>query len=1406
MVGTSTYSAVAQGDNDRRGDGASTASPTSVSATFSSPSAFLSLSEYAFTPLSMVGSDLSDPEDSDGEIRPKEDSGSDAAASNFECLATSTSPSTSTATDKGRNMAVTRPGIHSRRTPGTSRRPTAGTGASIVSTLVHSLEQLHAAGTGYEPVCSTEIIQHDSGQQIHHSPSVRSHPSSRSSSTSPFSGRSREVWSAGNRRENHQQNPQLAPQHNLASHHHNGQATPESPLSRSSNSPTDVNVDISIKTLQQVARTANPSSCSTPLVRPKPRPLPSIPAPLSRASSVRTVSSASTTVYQPSPDLRSRSGSSVATLEATAEEFTLSSSIEAAIRKAHDELKRSDSRQSSVLRASSGRSESDNEGSALQSLQTQLAALSRHTSRQTSRQNSILGTNSAARLGGYSPGGFVMSPPQSISNGPTRYRSVSKTSSLGVPNGIGIMDDIDLSEASNAERFPSFLSRHGPGKSSVRSAMSSKLSLVDIAEKEAPMTLTLEALDEADRAVEAGDESEDEDTIRALAYQPVEGDHDHFQAAHDSEAPQDEMLEPRLDHDFMAFSAPGLLQLHEPDNYEQYKSHEQELIRPASAGSGTTYERNAFGDFDGVHCDPDGVAEPSEAGAPPPVQKRMSRPLSSFPPRPQSYFDMETGQQMLFYPARVPAMLNLPPKLSKNRKPDRAKVRSQVLSVMPREATDSRIWLADPLAGQSPGEPLMSGAVNANLPPAQESPRRASFVADPDHGSVYGTPLGEVTTATMSPNPQREIRRPQRLTASDKRKSKMLGTEELPSHLRASVFFDLPEEPPKIVVKDHSAMATLDSILDASAAAPVTAFTDHSFAGQLGSEVYGLEKKKKKRQSKAEFGLVEQKRSSTSLAALQVHEPKKRASFLSLLARGKSSDNLIADRRSTSLGIGEDGLSPSAQGSSKDGNSPNADQGPFSPNLMDPDSDEDPDKEDNKAEDDEDEDSEEEDLEALYQGRPTTLLAELQIRKQRNRLRTRPVHKVYPNGLHSTLLELDTVAEMERSMRKGKRINLAWEDPAANRDLMEEEDDEEVPLAMLAAARAAAAAKGVNKSALDISTVMDEVNRPLGLMERREMEENEPLSRRRDRIQGRAPRETLNLETMQKRMTQLSLAHGGAGLRSQSRLALPLHSPSHNPNGSQLSLRTSSPQPEPEVEGETLAERRKRLQGNTLPSARPVSGAFSLELLEHFGDPSQEGKGAAPGGEHDAEETLGQRRRRLQGEREARDREMMSGNRVSRRMSMADILAAHPFDTPQGATDPREQERRRLDAVAAGKQRATDAKVAAARAQMPRGLGQPGAGAAAAGGRDLAYRSGVPPLHRMSTMPAGYGGAVQPMMGGQGHGYGHGGAMTMTGVVGDGPYGAAAPAQRSYNAYGEPVPQGPGGVDMVEAWRRSIRP
>jgi len=993
------------------------------------------------------------------------------------------------------------------------------------------------------------------------------------------------------------------------------------------------------------------------------------------------------------------------------------------------------------------------------------------------------------------------------------------------------------------------------------------------------MTLTQDALDEADRVVAAGEDVDDEeDTIRANSQQQ------HIDMGPEMETVDmgaEEMAQPMLKQDYIDLPSPNRLQLHRPDSYMHYGNYTND--RPDTSASNTTIEQaqTAFGDFDGVHCDPGVLDFPEPLPREPPSQRASEMPfqMPRAPPRPTSYVDAETGQHMLFYPARVPAMLNLPPKLSKNARPAaRRKMRSQILSTMPTESRESRIWLPDPLEGLGEmGAPLMSengtddhGAAEP-LPQVDISP--PAFDPEPVQ-SAAGHARHPSETGTVVPldYQERDIQRQSRLTVGDNRKSRMSNTGDVAPQLRASVFFDLPPESPRIEVKDGSATATLDSILDASAGAPVSAFIDHSFAGKLGAEVYGREKKPKK---KARNTMIADNRNS-ALAPLTVAEPKKRASILSLMAGARHNDETLDDdRRTTTLGAaGEGGI----RRVSSDGASVRHDQPITSPNQ--------PASHEDGNSDEEDDDEDEDEEEDQYEGPPTTLLAELQLRKQQQKLRTRPVHKVFPNGLHSTLLDLDTVAEVQRKARKGKKINLAWEDPtAAQVEAMEDDYDEDVPLGVLYAAKAVA--NGGNISNMDISAVMGEIHRPLGLMERRDLEENEPLSRRRDRLQGRDLASATNLGIIQQRMSMMTLTPGGLGARSQSRLQLPMQM---EESPSMAGDVAPGEDVDPEVEGETLAERKRRLNAETLPRARPVSGAFSSELLSQFGDLDEEetggdpktkevkGKGKAlaeaPGQRHDTarlggaevpeeEETLGQRRRRIQAEREAREREMggaignppgrtgtplslnpnMNGshnrlpsfsgdptieaNRLSRPLSMAGILGAHPVEGPRGIADPREQERLRLESVAARAQWERDAKMAAVRAQMTQSLSSPTVGAPNGGymggrfndglgggarvGQGLGYGAGAampqPKMPIYSGTP-GYGGAgvnAPASVYGVGmNGATYGAGATMGSVYGmNNPYNGAGgmPMQMQMQ-----MPPTQGHLDRVERWRQGVMP
>ncbi|KFA66692.1 hypothetical protein S40285_04975 [Stachybotrys chlorohalonatus IBT 40285] len=1050
-------------------------------------------------------------------------------------------------------------------------------------------------------------------------------------------------------------------------------------------------------------------------------------------------------IKHPIPDLNTKSGSyigNIAQLEATAERLSMTSSIDDAIRDLHGELKRSDSRRSrsSVLAVN----DDTNNGASCQ--------LSRHRS----QSSSIVATNTAARYGGYSPAGYVMSPNHSLTG---RLRAGSKNSS-GRPESD----------------FEPMLSRHGPGKASVRSVRSAKMSLAEIAESE-PISLTQHVLDEADAAP------------------PIDFEHDAAMLSLNADVLSEDGKDgvrslPEEDDD----PTPPALQ--STQDLVQQVSY-SEVERPGSSYSDNTsmQGRDAFVDFDGVHCEPDDFFEPPLEPEPEPeIPQQIVPPRNMV--RPQSYFDETSGQQMLYYPARVPAMLNLPQKLSNKPKATERNVRrSQVLSAMmdmnrqhampernrhsampnfdfgssqpPADATRDS-WLPDPVAGHRD-----SFAALSTFDPVQHSETR----------SLRDEPLAPPETDVE--HAAGTLRRPPRLSRPDSahRNSRMSRLDNLPPHLRASAFFELPSTSPEIEVKNGSAMDTLDSILDASAVAPVNAFTDHQYAGKLGPEVYGKEKKRKS-----------QTLSVMLDSTTTPKEPKKRSSFL--WSKRTTSYN-SEDKPNSSSGVRNSevpDLESQALRSNADGQSVRRDEdGEWS-------------SDDAQEKDDQEED---EDLGGDgFQGPPTTLLAELQLRKQQQKQRTQHISKAFPNGIHSTLLEMDAVAETQRKQRIGKRVNLAWEDPDAH-VAENDSDDEDIPLAIIAAK---------NQGAKN----MADLERPIGLMERREMEDNEPLSRRRARLQGH------DVSMLPKRTSMMTL--------SAPMMVGPV---------SPAQLSPAEPEQE-EVEGETLGERKKRLAAlesaqdeaeGRLPRTRPISSAFSAELLSQFGDlNSEEGKGKPTSRKEnqtpnfDAEqETLGQRRRRLQAEREAREREMNYKDltpgtepKLNRRLSMADVLAAHPKkdDTPQAL-----EERRRMDEQAR-LAREQEAKMAAMRRQMPTALHGPSLERSGgfrgglyndglAGGQHLhAMRSNptlqqTPLQHRASAVFSAYGASAQPPYagtnpyGGMSHPRGYQSTNTLS------QYGVNNNSNNVYGGgmhHGAPYPMPMGGsVDRVEQWRQGVQ-
>ncbi|KAJ5762213.1 uncharacterized protein N7511_005595 [Penicillium nucicola] len=506
-------------------------------------------------------------------------------------------------------------------------------------------------------------------------------------------------------------------------------------------------------------------------------------------------------------------------------------------------------------------------------------------------------------------------------------------------------------------------------------------------------------------------------------------------------------------------------------NYDQHAQQQisAEMERRASVASNDTYQqaRTLFTDFDGVHFMPMDRAE------------SMRQVPLTHPPlarNPDSYKQPQAGENMVYYPAPVPRMLNLPPKLSRKTNNAHDKRRAEV----------------------------------------------AAAIVAQDRKST-----------AVVPGADKDISNVEQI---DKRKSKV------PAHLRASVFFDQPSTSLQVEVKQQSAVATLESILDASANAPVSAFTDHPFAGNLGSNVYAKSKRK----------------------SLFKDLTGQKANRLSRNTMGQplSTNNTDEHTESATTGHGSQAGHDSDRVHNENDDSRSEVTGSESGEQS------------TEGEGDEEEDESEED-EFDYVGPPNTLIAELQLRKHELAHRRRTAVPMPYQGMQTTLLEMDEMAQKQSDKRRQRPVALAWE----GRD-----EDEDVPLAMLYPERPNG----------------DDENRPLGLMEKRQQEENEPLSSRRARLRGE-----------------------------------PIPQPERRPitvYGSEKVSLTEQPEPaaesDDEVETETLAERLQRLKGHNRSESKFASDLMA-EIDTRAGIAPKETP-ADP--ENNEEETLAQRRARLQKE------------------------------------------------------------------------------------------------------------------------------------------------------------------------------
>lgn len=532
--------------------------------------------------------------------------------------------------------------------------------------------------------------------------------------------------------------------------------------------------------------------------------------------------------------------------------------------------------------------------------------------------------------------------------------------------------------------------------------------------------------------------------------------------------------------------------------------------RPTTSASNDTFHQaeTAFNDFDGVHYNTSFSHNRDDS-----FSRRISLKQPPLARDSKAYREAQPGEKMIYYPAPVPVMLNLPQRLSKANFGEKERRRLQGLSGVPDEMRKSAPWLAD----QDPSK-MHAPKQSLNLPP----------------------------------------------------------------QLRASAFFEHPSITQNLQLKNGSAIQTLDSILDAAAYAPVSAFTDHPIAGQLGKEVYGSNSSPRKSMQ------------------LQDDKAKKRKSSLSTMLKTKRS------------------LSGSRLGRTKSRDSKD---------LLDADEHASGDELDRTAAasiaPDDDEVSEEaiddDDVEPQgYNAAPTTLLAELQMRKEQQKLRNRTAADAFPNGMHSTLLELDAVTQLQQKARKTKHVTLAWEDhdEASKQNFA----DDDVPLGVLFPEKDRANHFNIHK--------------PVGLLERREMEDNEPLSKRRARLRGEP--------------LQVAKPEAKSQVDESSRAPVIDEVPG------------MAQSPLDEQEDETMAQRAARMKKE---KEKGTGGQFAEELTSELG--LNVDKTLEPSKTPDAEETLGQRRKRLQAEALKNGGTTTSVPQLRSMHSLADILQSHPVGVQQ---------------------------------------------------------------------------------------------------------------------------------------------
>ncbi|KAG8626784.1 hypothetical protein KVT40_005729 [Elsinoe batatas] len=975
---------------------------------------------------------------------------------------------------------------------------------------------------------------------------------------------------------------------------------------------------------------------------------------------MRTASTEHLDIRHPTPDLNilpdGAVNHNVARLEQSAEELSQGGSdIGDEIRKLQEEQRRSDSRRSSLNSQASRANIQQNNHS--------ITSRSRGAST-SSYSNSIVDLNREARWGGYSPGGFIGSPAQSINSGSwsqavlhrsasnamstsTRPEPVQEGRPLDSPLASPIVSAVRQASHSSLSRSVSIQNSIQPSRRGSRSSKRSSVGSVGSAGSPRTSRKSAEFV-----------ETEDLETEKT----PVK---------------ESEVLEESEDKENMPHYA------HSRHESEQQSIHE----RP---GSSDTYRQAniLFQDFDGVHFSPthEEFVEVDEYGN---EIRRIPLELAGqellhqqelLTPRAHkvTFAHPPPPDHMVYYPAPVPRMLNLPKKLSSKPTPAMiAQRKSQVMMQAPKTNRKSALQI-----GEFGFEREQQRASMVQLDEMNEEGGQNSKPA-----SLRSNSPARAPQSPQRPNMQQ---RSSMATLSHMQHRASMATlsghipANLPPQLRASLFFDAPAAQQNVNIQSESAVATLDSILQASATAPVSVFTDHPFAGRVGGQIYAREDRPRaKRNTLSNPLITDAKNSARPISEMNLKSPRRRSITGMLTGRQDDDDKPKLARRNsvmsmfTDLGH-SDGKKLPKRNSRMSLNSENmlgneSTSRPISPAPSAPlDQAEYQEYEEDQLEDEQAEEDEEEildeELDPVY-AQPTTLLAELQLRKAQQKTRNRTAATAFPNGMHSTLLQLDAVAQIEAKKRKNHKVALAWEDPSVHAK-QNEEVDEDIPLAVLYPTKNGLRPKRPGESDWD---------RPIGLLEKRQLEDNEPLSSRRNRILGINPKAANRLAPSP---SNLSSPHGASAPASSCGEPSPAYAHS-------VSNQENQPA-EVDEDDLPLAERRRRIQQKAaLDSAlgdvvaKDNKSTFETDVLSVLIPPAAATKPASPtSAEIPEDETLGQRRARLQREAlAANPREERRPTPLRNSVSLANLLSAVPLDPSKDRVD---RDRRNASSPAPG--------------------------------------------------------------------------------------------------------------------------